>query len=82
MTPDSQIIAAAGASALGLVGWLVRRAITHQDARLNALEKHVSELKQSMAAHDAGKELLDRMYNELQELTKLTSRIAGHLNIS
>jgi hypothetical protein len=67
---DPIVIWAAGAVAAA-AAWFIRR-----------LDRRVSDLEAKMAAHDAGKELLDRMYNELQELTKLTSRIAGHLNIS
>lgn len=57
--------------------WYVRR----QDRRVSDLEGEVALLKVQMAEHNAGKVLLDKMYNELQELTKLTNRIAGHLKI-
>ncbi len=67
---DPIIIWSIGALA-AMIAWYVRR-----------IEHRVSELESQMASHHANKELLDRMYNELQGLTKLTSRIAGHLNIS
>jgi len=81
MTPNEQAVAGAVGAVIGLVGWFVRRTISGQDTRLTTLEKHVGELKTQMAAHDANKQLLDSMYTELRELTKLTNRIAGHLKI-
>jgi predicted nucleotidyltransferase len=57
-----------------LIAWLDRR------VEKNAAD--VTELKKQMAAHDANKELLDRMYVKLESLADLTQRIAGHLNIS
>jgi hypothetical protein len=57
--------------------WFVRR----QDRRIGDTETAVAMLKVQMADHDSNKRLLDRMYTELQDLTKLTNRIAGHLKI-
>jgi hypothetical protein len=67
-----------GIGALAAVGaWYLRR----EDRRISDLEVAVAALKVQMAGHDGNKQLLDRMYGELQELTKLTNRIAGHLKI-
>ena len=67
-----------GIGALGAVfAWFARR----EDRRISDLENAVDLLKVQMAGHETNKVLLDRMYDELQELTKLTNRIAGHLKI-
>jgi hypothetical protein len=65
-----------------VVAWFARQLATRLEGRISGLEADIDALQVRMAAHDANRELLDRMYNELQALTKLTSRIAGHLNIS
>lgn len=67
------ILGAAGAVA----AWFARR----EDRRIGELEAAVALLKVQMASHDTNKQLLDRMYTELQELKNLTNRIAGHLKI-
>ena len=82
MTLNDPIVIFALGTGMGVVSWVVRSAMVRLDRRITVLETDVDNLQKQMAAHDANKELLDRMYIELQALTKLTSRIAGHLNIS
>lgn len=82
MTLNDPIVILGLGAGLTVVGWVARSAILRLDRRITVLETDVDNLQKQMAAHDANKELLDRMYIELQALTKLTSRIAGHLNIS
>ena len=71
MMPNDPIMVWATGAVAAAGGWFIRR-----------LDQRVSKLESDMAEHTANKEMLDRMYTELQELTKLTSRIAGHLNLS
>lgn len=66
-------IGAAGA----VLAWFARR----QDRRISDLELRVNTLERRMEAHDAGNALIHEMNRELQELIKLTNRIAGHLKI-
>lgn len=66
---------------LGLVVLIASAFIGFMDRRIANNRKDIDLLKQQMAGHDSNKEMLDRMYNELQALTGLTNRIAGHLNI-
>jgi len=82
MTLNDPIVLWAIGAAAAASAWIIRTWIIRQDKRVDFLETRVSELETRMAAHDGGKELLDRMYSELQRLTQLTHRIAGHLNIS
>ena len=67
---------------LGVVVIVVGALITRLDRRVASNRTDVERLKEQMAGHDANKETLDRMYIDLQDLIRLTSRIAGHLNIS
>jgi hypothetical protein len=67
---------------LGVLVAFVGALIARMDHRVSKNAEAVSQLEQQMAGHDADRAMLDRMYNELQALTRLTSRIAGHLNIS
>ena len=83
MPTDSSALVSYGAGGLAaFVGWLIRRQVAAHDIRMKNLEMRTGELERQMATHDAGKEMLDKMYVQLQELTKLTNRIAGHLNIN
>ena len=73
---DPIVLWGIGATATA-AAWFAKR----QERRVTDLELRVSALETRMAAHDAGNALIHEMNRELQELIKLTNRIAGHLKI-
>lgn len=81
MTLNDPIVQWGLGAAGAVAAWVVRTHIVKQDRRVTALETTVALLQVQMAGHDANKDMLDRMYRELQDLSKLTNRIAGHLKI-
>lgn len=81
IAPNDPLLVGGGGVLIAMVGYLARRQIAAQEERTKRLEARVGALENQMAAHDGSKLLLEQMYKDLQELTKLTNRIAGHLNI-
>lgn len=64
-----------------VLGWFARALILRQERRTHDLEVRVSTLETQMAAQRASYDLIHEMNRELQDLIKLTNRIAGHLKI-
>jgi hypothetical protein len=53
--------------------------ILHKDVR--KVERDVTELTTKVAGIEAQKGTLDRLYDSVEDLSKLTYKIAGHLGI-
>lgn len=81
MTLNDPIVILGLGAALATVGWVSRTAFGRLDKRVADLETHVGELQTQMAVHDSNSLLLAQMSAELSALSKLTHRIAGHLNV-
>lgn len=81
MTVNDPIVVGAASGGAAAAAWVIRTWIIRQDKRVLTVESRIAALETRMAAHDAGNALIQQMNNELQELIKLTNRIAGHLKI-